>query len=117
MTLPCHCEEPEGRRSNLIRQTMNEKLYCVYIIANKGNTVLYTGVTNDIERRVYEHKNKLVEGFTKKYNITKLIYYEVTGNIESAIMREKQIKGGSRAKKLELIKKFNKDWKDLYYEL
>jgi putative endonuclease len=86
-------------------------------MTNNRNTVLYTGVTNDLKRRVYEHKEKLVEGFTEKYNITKLVYYEVFDNIESAILREKQIKGGSRQKKIELINNMNKEWRDLYEEL
>jgi len=81
---------------------------------NIKNTVLYTGVTNDLYRRVFEHKHKLVEGFTKKYHITKLVYYEVYDNIEFAIAREKQIKSGSRQKKIELIKSINPDFKDLY---
>jgi putative endonuclease len=86
-------------------------------MTNKENTVLYTGVTNDLKRRAYEHKEKLVEGFTKKYNITKLMYYEIYNDIENAILREKQIKGGSRQKKVELINSMNKDWRDLYQEL
>jgi len=93
------------------------KQYYVYIMTNFKNTVLYTGVTNDLVRRAYEHKNKMVEGFTKKYNINKLIYYETTENIDSAILREKQIKTGSRQKKLDLINKFNSDWKDLYNQI
>lgn len=84
---------------------------------NKNNTVLYTGITNDLKRRVYEHKEKLVKGFTKKYNITKLVYYEIFRDARSAIMREKQIKGGSRAKKIELIKSINRGWRNLYNEL
>ena len=86
-------------------------------MTNKRNNVLYTGVTNDLKRRVYEHKEKLVEGFTKKYNITRLVYYEVFENIENAILREKQIKGGSRQKKNELVDSMNKEWRDLYEEL
>jgi putative endonuclease len=86
-------------------------------MTNKRNTVLYTGVTNDIRRRVYEHKEKLVEGFAKKYNITKIVYYEVFDSIENAILREKQIKGGSRQKKIDLINSMNKEWRDLYEEL
>jgi putative endonuclease len=90
-----------------------EKQYYVYIMTNKNNSVLYTGITNDLMRRVYEHREKLVEGFTKKYNVGKLVYFEIFRDVESAILREKQIKGGSRAKKLDLISDFNKDWRDL----
>lgn len=91
-----------------------EQQYYVYIMTNKNNTVLYTGVTNDLSRRVYEHKEKLVEGFSKRYNITKLVYYEIFKDVENAILREKQIKGGSRAKKLKLVEQTNRDWRDLY---
>ncbi len=94
-----------------------DKQYYVYIMTNKTNRVLYTGVTNNLKRRVYEHKKKLVEGFTKKYNIGKLVYYEVCEDIESAILREKQIKGGSRQKKIELVNCMNREWRDLYEEL
>ncbi len=83
-------------------------------MTNQGDTVIYTGVTSDLARRVWEHKQKLVPGFTKKYNISKLVYYEVHNGIESAIEREKQIKAGSRAKKIELIESMNKEWRDLY---
>ena len=93
------------------------KQYYTYIMSNKGNTVLYTGVTNDLKRRVYEHRKKLVDGFAERYNIFKLVYYEVSQDIESAILREKQIKGGSRQKKVELISSMNKKWRDLYSEL
>ena len=86
-------------------------------MSNKYNTVLYTGVTSDLRRRVYEHKEKIIEGFTKKYNITKLVYYEILRDAESAIAREKQIKGGSRQKKVGLIEGMNHQWKDLYKEL
>jgi putative endonuclease len=90
------------------------KQYYVYIMTNKTNTVLYTGITNDLKRRIYEHKNKLLSGFTKKYNINKLVYYEIFDNPYYAIQREKQIKGGSRKKKIELIKNFNPNFNDLY---
>lgn len=80
-----------------------DKQYYVYMMADIRNVVLYTGVTNDLIKRVYEHKEKTAQGFTKKYNITKLVYYEVCNDIEGAILREKQIKGGSRKKKNELI--------------
>jgi len=95
---------------------MNRQYY-TYIMTNKRNTVVYTGVTNDLGKRIYEHKEKLVEGFTKEYNVTKLVYYEVFDDIESAILREKQIKGGSRQKKIELINGMNKEWRDLQEEL
>ena len=88
------------------------KEYYVYILSNKRGT-LYTGVTNDLERRIYQHKNKLTEGFTKKYNITRLIYFESTDDITAAIAREKQIKGLLRSKKIELIKTMNPKWEDL----
>jgi putative endonuclease len=91
--------------------------YYVYIMTNPRNTVLYTGVTNDLQRRVYEHKAKLVGGFTNKYNISKLVYYEVFEDIENAILREKQIKAGSRQKKIDLINGMNQGWRDLYEEL
>ncbi len=74
-----------------------DRQYCVYILTNRHHTVLYTGITNDLRRRVYEHKSKLVEGFTKRYNVDKLVFYEVFEQPEYAIQREKQIKGGSRA--------------------
>jgi putative endonuclease len=86
-------------------------------MTNVRNTVLYVGVTNGLIRRIYEHKEKLVNGFTKKYNIVKLVYYEVFDDIENAILREKQIKAGSRQKKLQLISSMNKEWRDLYDEL
>ena len=91
-----------------------DRHYYIYIMSNKKNTVLYTGVTNNLRRRVYEHKEKLIKGFTKKYNITKLVYCEVFDRIGDAITREKQIKGGSRQKKIDLINSMNKDWRDLY---
>ena len=94
-----------------------KRQYYAYIMTNQRNTVLYTGVTNDLKRRVYEHKEKLAEGFTKKYNITKLVYYEVFEDIENAILREKQIKGVSGQRKIELINSMNREWRDLYEEL
>ena len=90
------------------------KQYFVYIMANKHNTVLYTGITNDLKKRVYEHREKLVTGFTKKYNISKLVYYEIYQDPESAIVREKQMKAGSRQKKIDLINTMNRQWLDLY---
>jgi putative endonuclease len=89
--------------------------YYVYIMTNATRT-LYIGVTNDLVRRVYEHKQKLADGFTKKYNITMLMYYEETTDVESAIAREKQLKGWRRSRKIELIEGFNPQWKDLSLE-
>ena len=89
-------------------------MYYVYIMTNKSNQVLYTGVTNDLLRRVYEHKHKLVKGFTSRYNIIKLVYYEEGEDIYGVISREKQIKAGSRRKKIEMIESMNPEWKDLY---
>ena len=88
------------------------KQYYVYIMTNRSRT-LYTGVTNNLRRRVFEHKHHLVDGFTKKYNITKLVYYEETNDIREAIAREKQIKGWLRKKKIALIESINAEWKDL----
>lgn len=88
------------------------KEYYVYIMANKSGN-LYTGITNDLERRVYQHKNKITEGFTKRYNITQLLYFESSGDVTAAIAREKQIKGMLRIKKIQLIKAMNPQLKDL----
>ena len=82
-------------------------------MTNKNNNVLYTGITNNLERRIFEHKNKLIKGFTEKYNINKLVYYEETDDVGEAIYREKQIKGWLRIKKINLINKFNSEWGDL----
>ncbi len=91
--------------------------YYVYIMTNKNNSVLYTGVTSNLKRRAYEHREKLITGFTKNYRIAKLVYYEVTENVTSAIEWEKKIKGGSRQKKIDLINSMNPEWKDLYDEI
>ncbi len=85
-------------------------------MTNWNNYVLYTGMTNDLERRVYEHKNKVIDGFTKKYKLNKLVYYDHTENVDYAIEREKQIKGWSRKKKNELVNSINPEWKDLSEE-
>lgn len=87
--------------------------YYVYILANWNNKVIYTGVTNNLERRIYEHKNKLIEGFSKKYNLTKLVYFEQFTNVNDAISREKEIKNWRREKKNALIETINISWKDL----
>ncbi len=93
------------------------KTFYIYILSNKHNTVLYTGMTNDLIRMVYEHKNKLIEGFTKRYNITKLLYYELTESVESAILREKQVKDYRRDKKFEMVRQMNPEMRDLYSKL
>jgi putative endonuclease len=92
--------------------SMADKHYYVYIMTNRSR-MLYTGVTNDLERRVYEHRHKLISGFTSRYNITCLVYFEETGDVLTAIEREKQIKGWLRAKKIALIESMNPEWKDL----
>lgn len=89
---------------------------CIYIMTNKNNGVLYTGVTSNLFKRASEHKNKLVPGFTSKYNVTKMVYYEEYETMPEAIAREKQIKGGSTQKKIDLINSRNSEWKDLYDE-
>ena len=92
--------------------------YYVYLLTNEKGNVIYTGVTNDLLRRVYEHKNHLDKGsFTAQYNIEKLVYYETTNDVESAIAREKQIKGWNRKRKNKLVERKNPDWKDLYDDL
>ena len=86
----------------------------VYIVSNKRNGALYIGVTSDLPKRIYQHKNNLVDGFTKKYNIHQLVWFERHGNIQEAIKREKQIKAWKRIWKLRLIEDINPDWEDLY---
>ena len=96
---------------------MSNRSYYVYILTNKNHTVLYTGVTNDLQRRIWEHKEKVHDGFTKSYNVNKLVYCESFDDVRDAIAREKQIKGGSRQKKIDLINTMNKEWRDLHEEL
>src|SRR5437773_1605611 len=96
---------------------VTHKQFAVYILTNSHKTVLYTGVTNDLVRRVYEHKQRLHEGFTQKYNVTKLVYYELIEEPLEAIKREKQVKNLVRRKKTALINLTNPEWKDLYYDL
>lgn len=93
-----------------------QKQYFVYIATNKWNAVFYTGVTNNLHSRMHQHKNKLIEGFTKRYNINKLIYYESFKNAQEAILAEKRIKGWTRKKKIELIKSKNPEFRDLLEE-
>ena len=90
-------------------------MYYVYMLTNWNNKVLYTGVTNDLKRRLYEHKNKLLPGFTSKYNVDKLVYFEYTNDINTAIARGKEIKGFSRNKKNALVYEKNPEWIDLSY--
>ena len=97
----------------LARSAMQEKSYYVYLLTNWNNRVMYVGVTNNLERRIYEHKNKLVKGFTEKYNVNKLVYFEVTGDVMAAIAREKEIKKWRREKKDALVNATNPEWVDL----
>jgi putative endonuclease len=91
--------------------------YYTYIITNKRNGTFYTGVTNNLAKRIFEHKEKMVDGFTKKYDLSKLVYYEIYDDVRNAIDREKMIKKWRRKIKLEAIEKMNPDWRDLYFEL
>lgn len=93
---------------------MKEHNYCVYIMTNIHNTVLYVGITSNLPKRIYEHKNKVVKGFTEKYNINKLVYYEIYNDVNMAIAREKQLKSWNKSWKERLIEKTNKEWNDLY---
>ena len=95
---------------------MNKQGY-VYILFNKKNGTLYVGVTSNLVKRIYEHKNKLADGFTKKYGVDKLGYFEKYDDMYNAIEREKQLKAGNRQKKIDLIEKNNKEWRDLYNEI
>ena len=89
------------------------RYYYVYILTNWNNKVMYIGVTNDLKRRLYEHKHQLVEGFTKRYNVHKLVYYEQTNDVHSALQREKELKGWRRARKDALVESMNLTWADL----
>ena len=91
-------------------------MYYIYLMTNQNNTVLYTGVTNDLQRRIYEHKNGITKGFTSVYNVNKLVYFEQFHDINEAIKREKQIKGWTRAKKNTLVNIENAEWRDLSAE-
>lgn len=93
------------------------KQYYVYILASDRNGTLYVGVTSDLVKRIWQHKNKVADGFTEKYGVAKLVYFEETSNVESAIAREKQLKNWQRKWKLELIEKFNPQWEDLYNKI
>ena len=106
-----------GGKLYLISEMMRNHTYCVYIMTNKSNTVLYTGVTNDLYRRVTEHKSGKGSTFTSKYNVNKLVFFECGDDINAAIDREKQIKGGSRQNKMNLINEMNPEWRDLFEDL
>ena len=97
--------------------SMPPRDYYVYILTNEASTVLYTGVTNDLKRRVFEHRNHVVPGFASRFNVHRLVYYEMGGDISSAMKREKAIKGGSRRRKMQLVDEFNPTWRDLYDEI
>ncbi|MFQ5676480.1 MAG: GIY-YIG nuclease family protein [bacterium] len=96
---------------------MNERSYYIYILASKRNGTLYIGVTNDLIRRVYEHKNDVVDGFTKKYQVHRLVYYEETNDVYEALQREKRMKKWKRQWKIKLIEEMNPEWRDLYDEI
>jgi len=108
-----HCEE----RSDEAIPWCMEKQFVIYIMTNQRNTVLYTGVTSDLVRCVFQHRTKELSGFTSRYNVGKLVFYEPASDAAAAIAREKQIKAGSRVKKVMLINGLNPDWRDLYDEL
>ena len=91
--------------------------YFVYILTNRHHTALYVGVTNDLVRRVHEHRSKIASDFTTRYNVDRLVFFEETSDVQAAIAREKQIKSGSRARKIALVNAFNPDWRDLFDDL
>ena len=126
--LTCHCEDPESNEGDaaispidsgkviFYDEPMGGKIYFVYILTNLHNTTLYTGITNNLFRRVQQHKQGEGGQFSQRYKMRKLVYYEVHGDVRTAIAREKEIKGGSRIKKVELISTLNPDWLDLTLE-
>lgn len=93
------------------------RTYYIYILASKRNGTLYVGATNNLQRRIYEHRNNLIDGFTKRYNVHRLVYFEETTNVESALRREKQLKAWERSWKMQLIERTNVQWEDLYTKL
>ena len=112
MTFGFNCHSCVGRNPKItMYKTIHQ--YYVYILSNKKNGTLYIGVTNNLERRIFEHKHKLIEGFSKKYNLTKLMYFEIFQHIDEAIKREKRLKKWKREWKINLIEENNPDWKDL----
>jgi putative endonuclease len=106
---------PESRK--IVKEAGMERQPCVYLLASKRNGTLYTGVTSNLVKRVWEHKNRVVEGFTKKYRVHSLVWYEVHETMESAIRREKAIKNWKRAWKMNVIEETNPQWRDLYDDL
>ena len=100
-------------RSEGSRRIERVKMYYVYILTNKTNKVMYVGITNDLKRRLYEHKNELIDGFTKRYHVHKLVYYEAYNRSKDAIAREKRLKGLFRSRKNELVESMNPSWEDL----
>lgn len=114
LLLPCHPALDAGSRNTYYQ---NVKDYYVYILASKRNGTLYVGVTDNLQRRVYEHINELLEGFTQKYNVYSLVYFEIYRDINVAILREKRLKRWKRRWKLRLIESKNPDWRDFYKEL
>ena len=125
-----HCELPRAKRRGgeaiplrpsgsrwRVEQNLVPDQYCVYMMSNRRRTVLYTGVTNDLRRRAWEHRTGAIPGFTKQYHVTELVYYEVVREPLSAIAREKQIKAGSRSRKIALVEAMNPEWRDLFAEL
>ena len=101
----------------MTKREQMDKIYCVYILTNVRNTVLYAGVTGDLRARVHQHREKLLPGFTSRYNVSKLVYYEAGNDASGAMHREKQIKAGSRRKKMDLINSVNPEWRALFDEL
>jgi putative endonuclease len=109
-----------AQRSNLLPgwlRLRDEERPAIYILTNNHHTVLYIGVTSDLKARIHQHREKLLPGFTSRYNVRKLVYYEVAERMAAAIAREKQLKAGSRRKKIELIDAFNPEWRDLFDEI
>jgi putative endonuclease len=115
-TSSCHCEEclSDEANLNLLDHYSMEDAYFIYILTNKYHTALYTGVTSDLYYRIQEHRLKVYPGFTAKYNVRILVYYEQYGDVNDAIAREKAIKGGSRKRKIDLINSMNPSWEDLW---
>ena len=109
----CHPERSEAESKDLFRTVHMMKEYYVYFLTNWNNKVMYIGVTGNLRRRIYEHKNELVDGFTKRYHIHKLVYFEQTSDVNAALEREKQLKKWTRAKKNRLVETVNPEWNDI----